>query len=262
MARKDRKGIKWSREETILAFDLYCRTPFGKISQGNPEIIKLAELLGRTPGSVGLKMHNLAHFDPELQKRNVTAMSHFSKLDEEVFIEFANDWTGLSYQAQIIRAKMQNQDISEIIDLGDIDEIPAGQYREQMMKARIGQYFFRMTVLNSYGNRCCVTGLTRFDLLVASHIKPWKVSDEQTERTNPCNGLCLNSLHDKAFDKGLITIDKNYRIIISRKIKSAEMDQETKQWFFGYEKRKIILPDKFLPGKDFIEYHNDVVFQR
>ena len=62
----DRTGIKWSREEIILAFDLYCRTPFGKISQGNPEIIKLAQLLGRTPGSVGLKMHNLAHHDPEL----------------------------------------------------------------------------------------------------------------------------------------------------------------------------------------------------
>ena len=52
----DRTGIKWSREGTILAFALYCRTPFGKISQGNPEIIKLADLLGRTPGSVGLKM--------------------------------------------------------------------------------------------------------------------------------------------------------------------------------------------------------------
>lgn len=80
----NRTGTKWSREETILAFELYCRTPFGKISQGNPEIIELARLLGRTPGSVGLKMHNLAHYDPELQKRNVTAMAHGSKLDEYV----------------------------------------------------------------------------------------------------------------------------------------------------------------------------------
>lgn len=77
---KNRNGVKWSREETILAFDLYCRTPFGKISQNNPAIIELANLLGRTPGSVGLKMHNLAHYDPELQKRNVMAMSHGSKL--------------------------------------------------------------------------------------------------------------------------------------------------------------------------------------
>ena len=148
----DRTGIKWSREEIILAFDLYCRTPFGKISQGNPEIIKLAQLLGRTPGSVGLKMHNLAHHDPELQKRNVTAMAHGSKLDGEIFSEFSRDWTSLSYQAQLIRAKMQNKDISEVIDLGDIDLIPAGKYRDHMMKTRVGQYFFRMAVLNSYEN--------------------------------------------------------------------------------------------------------------
>ena len=102
----ERMGIKWSREETILAFDLYCRTPFRKISQGNPEIIELAQLLGRTPGAVGLKMHNLAHYDPELQKRNITAMAHGSKLDGEIFSEFSMDWTNLSYQAQLIRAKI------------------------------------------------------------------------------------------------------------------------------------------------------------
>lgn len=160
-----------------------------------------------------------------------------------------------------IRAKMQNKDISEVIDLGDINEIPAGEYRNQVMKARVGQYFFRTAVLNSYDNRCCVTGLTKPDLLIASHIKPWKVSDEQTERTNPCNGLCLNSLHDKAFDRGLITLDKNYRIIISTKLKDAEMDADTRLWLMGYEEQQIILPDRFLPGKDFIEYHNDMIFQ-
>lgn len=258
----DRTGVKWSREETILAFDLYCRTPFGKISQGNPEIIELANLLGRTPGSVGLKMHNLAHYDPELQKRNVTAMAHGSKLDGEIFAEFSKDWTNLSYQAQVIRARIQNKDISEIVDLGDVEEIPIGNYREQMMKARVGQYFFRMAVMNSYNNRCCITGLERLDLLVASHIKPWKVSDEHTERTNPSNGLCLNALHDRAFDRGLITLDKDYRVIVSNKLKDAEMDVDTRLWLMGYENRQIILPDKFQPGKDFIEYHNDVIFQR
>ena len=46
----NRNGVKWSSEETILAYELYCRTPFSKIIQSNPEIKKLAELLGRTPG--------------------------------------------------------------------------------------------------------------------------------------------------------------------------------------------------------------------
>ena len=105
----DRTNPNWSREETILAFDLYCRTPFGKIGKKNPDIIELAGLIGRTPGSVALKMHNLAHHDPVLQQRNITALSHGSKLDKQIFEEFSKDWAGLSYQAQVIRAKMQNK---------------------------------------------------------------------------------------------------------------------------------------------------------
>lgn len=118
---KDRNGIKWNREETILAFDLYCRTSFGKISQSNSDIIELAAILGRTPGSVGLKMQNLAHYDPKLKERNVTAMAHGSKLDSQIFAEFYQNWTELSYQAQLIKAKMQGKAITEVID---IDEVP------------------------------------------------------------------------------------------------------------------------------------------
>lgn len=258
---QERNGIKWSREETILAFELYCRTPFSKITQMNKDIIDLANLLGRTPGSVGLKMHNLAHFDPKLQERNVTAMAHGSKLDSVIFEEFSKDWTELSYQTQVIKAKICNTNVEEIVDIGDVKEIPPGEYREQVMKTRIGQYFFRMAVLNSYNNRCCITGLLKQELLVASHIKPWKDSNEQTERTNPCNGLCLNSLHDKAFDRGLITLDKSYHIIISRNIINAAMDNNTRDWFMEYENKQIILPDRFMPGKDFIQYHNDIIFQ-
>ncbi len=259
---KNRNGVKWSREETILAFDLYCRTPFGKIGQSNPNIIELANLLGRTPGSVGLKMHNLAHFDTRLQQRNVIAMAHGSKLDATIYSEFANDWTELSYQAQVIKAKMQSRDVQELITDEDIELIPPGEYRERVMKTRIGQYFFRLSVLSSYGNRCCVTGLSKPELLIASHIKPWKFSDERTERTNPSNGLCLNSLHDKAFDRGLITITSKYKIIVSDALKNAEMDEKTKEWFISYDYKQIYLPDKFLPGKEFIQYHNDVIFQK
>ena len=255
-------GKKWNREETILAFDLYCRTPFGKIGQSNPDIIELANLLGRTPGSVGLKMHNLAHHDPELQSRNVSAMAHGSKLDLEVFEEFSEDWLELSYQAQLIRARMQERSIGENIDLRDIEILPAGEEREQMMKARVGQYFFRTTVLSSYHNSCCITGLARKELLVASHIKPWKDSDAHTERTNPQNGLCLNAFHDKAFDRGMMTVSTDYRIIISDKLKNTSMDEDTKGWLLKYEGKSIVLPEKFLPDKRFLEFHNDVIFQR
>lgn len=256
-------GVKWSREETILAFDLYCRTPFSKIVKSNKDTIELANLLGRTPSSVGLKMANLAHFDPELRARNVSGMANASKLDAEIFQEFSQDWTELSYQAQRIRAKLQRTTIDHIVEIEgfkEVIEIPAGEYREQVIKTRVGQYFFRMSVLSAYRNRCCITGMELLNLLIASHIKPWRDSDEKTERTNPSNGLCLNALHDKALDKGLITIDKNYRVVNSKQIKNAEMDSESRAWLQAYEGKQIVLPDRFYPGMKFVEYHNDMIF--
>lgn len=262
MAEKYR--VKWSREETILAFDLYCRTPFSKISKSNKDIIALANLLGRTPSSVGLKMANLAHFDPELRARNVTGMANASKLDREIFEEFQKDWMGLSYQAQLIRAKLYDKPVDQIVEFEGVQElieIPEGEYHEQMMKTRVGQYFFRTSVLSAYRNKCCITGISLPKILIASHIKPWKDCDEKTERTNPSNGLCLNALHDKAFDKGFITIDNNYQIINSKKLKEVEMDAVTRAWWNSYEGKQIILPDRFYPAKQFIEYHNDVIFR-
>ena len=256
-----RNGTNWTREETILAFELYCRTPFGKISQSNREIIELASLIGRTPSSVALKMHNLAHYDPRLRARNVSAMSHGSRLDPLVFDEYYKNLEELTYQASIIKNRLTGELLLEN-NRNDFSDIPPGEYKEQLIRTRLGQNFFRAAVLNSYGNRCCITGLSVPNLLIASHIKPWSQSDAKTERTNPQNGLCLNPFHDRAFDQGLITIDKNYQIIISSKLSEARMDDETQSWFMGYEGKTIILPDKFAPGQDFIEYHNDVIFKR
>ncbi len=93
----ERYRKKWNREETIPAFDLYCKIPFSKISKTNKDIIALAETLGRTPSSVGLKMANLAHYAPELIARSVKGMSNASKLDKEIVEEFNGDWEELTY---------------------------------------------------------------------------------------------------------------------------------------------------------------------
>ena len=175
----ERYREKWTREETILAFDLYCKTPFSKITKTNKDIISLAETLGRTPSAVGLKMANLAHYDPALIARNVKGMSNASKLDKEIVEEFNGDWEELSYQAQLILSKYKHTDIRILNPELCIDDIPAGTDVERETKVRVGQYFFRLSVLSAYGNSCCVTGMKTSDLLIASHIKPWKVSDER-----------------------------------------------------------------------------------
>ncbi len=259
----DKHGTKWTREETILAYDLYCRTPFAKIHKANKEIIELANLIGRTPSSVGLKMANLAHFDPEIKARNLRGMSNASKLDKIIFEEFHNDWEELSYKAQLIKADFIGTTINKLNKefTIDIESLPEGSDVSIETKRRVGQYFFRTAVLAAYGNSCCITGLRAPELLVASHIKPWKDSNEKTERTNPKNGLCLNALHDKAFDRGFITLDNDYKIIVSERLKEFPMDLKTKDWLVSYDKKTIVLPDKFLPDKEFIQYHNDVVFR-
>lgn len=257
---QDKIRRNWTREETILAFDLYCRTPFSKIGSTNKDIISLASLIGRTPGAVGLKMANLASHDEDLKARNIKGMSNGSKLDKEIFDEFSNNWEELSFQAQLIRLRYCGN-TSNLDNIVEIETIPEGLEKSTEIRSRVGQYFFRMSILASYNNKCCVTGLAEPIMLIASHIKPWAVSDIKTERTNPRNGLCLNSFHDRAFDQGLITLDNNYRIIISPKINEVSMDEETRKWFFSYNKKEIVLPDKFIPAKEFIEYHNDVIFK-
>ena len=71
---------KWTREELIIAFNLYCKIPFGKIHIHNPDIISLAKILGRTPSAVSWKLANFASLDPFLKKRNISGASHGSKL--------------------------------------------------------------------------------------------------------------------------------------------------------------------------------------
>lgn len=257
-----RTGLNWTLEETILAFDLYCKTPFSKISQTNKEIMELANLIGRSPGAVALKMHNLAHFDPELQKRNVKAMSNGSKLDSQVWEDFSGNWSELSFRAQKLLAELNHENVEYRIDDPVLKSFPEGREREQLVRMRINQDFFRKSVLASYGNRCCITMLPIPELLNASHIKPWKDCDPKTEMLNPSNGLSLNTFHDRAFDGGFITIDTNYCIKISSLVRRKEKVENIRDWLLKYEGEKIQLPHRFMPSKVYLEYHNDVVFRR
>ena len=58
--------VLWTREELILAINLYCKLPFGKLHQNNPEIKHLAQLIGRSNGSLAYKLVNFASLDPSL----------------------------------------------------------------------------------------------------------------------------------------------------------------------------------------------------
>lgn len=55
----------WTREQLIVAFNLYCKIPFAKAVQTNPEVIRVASIIGRSPGAVAFKLGNFGSFDSE-----------------------------------------------------------------------------------------------------------------------------------------------------------------------------------------------------
>jgi len=187
----------WTREETIIAFNVYCKIPFKRSSKFNPTVIKYAELIDRTPSALNMKIGNIGRLDPELKKQGIVGLKHGSKLEEEVWEEFNGDWESLAFESEALIAKLSDKSIEEVVEIEDIKE---GVDKEVLVKQRVNQNFFRSTILSSYYFKCCITGLSIPEFLVSSHIVPWSKNKEN--RLNPRNGLCLNSLHDKAFDRG------------------------------------------------------------
>jgi len=249
MSTVERKA--WTRDELILAINLYCKTPFGRIHMRNPDIINLAHLLGRSPGSVSYKLANFASIDPSLSRKGA---SNVSKLDKEVWNEFFENWDEMSYKSEIASSKVQEKPLE--LELDETIQIPEGKTRETVVKTRVNQSFFRKTILSSYG-ACCITGLEIPELLVASHIVPW--SKDEKNRTNPRNGLCLNYLHDKAFDVGLIAIDENFKVIASQRIKDAHIKKS--RMLLDYIGAEINMPQRFLPDQEFLTYHRENIFK-
>lgn len=206
-----------------------------------------------------MKVGNFGRLDPELRKRGITGLVHGSKLEEEVWEEFNGNWDKLAYESELLIAKLEGTGIQEPKEM-DPKLFPQGTDRETIVKTRINQSFFRSTILASYNTKCCITGLAIPELLIASHIIPWSTNPEN--RTNPHNGLCLNSIHDRAFDRGLITISPDYKILISDYVGSYSQDNAVESLFKKHHNQSIILPDRFLPSKEFLDYHSKTIFKK
>jgi len=256
-----KKGQKlWTRDELILAINLYCKLPFGRLHNRNPEIINLAFLIGRTPSSVAYKLVNFASLDPSLKARGIKGASNASNHDKEIWNEFFNNWESLPYESEKLLAKFERTSVEALNKIPE-EELPKeGKTREAIVKVRVNQSFFRATILAAYNETCCITGIQQPEFLIAGHIKPWGVDEKS--RLNPRNGISINALHDKAFENGLITISTDLKIKISSVLKKQNKSETIQNYFLKYENRSIILPSRFLPDVEFLKYHNDKKFKQ
>ena len=106
-------------------------------------------------------------------------------------------------------------------------------------------------ILTRYEGRCCITGLAVERLLVASHIVPWAEAPEL--RLNPRNGLCLNALHDRAFDLGLMTITDDFRVALSPEIRDA--DPLGADYLLRFDGAPLRLSSRFSPDVALLDRH-------
>ena len=248
----------WTRNELILALDLYFRLPFGRLNRTTPEVIELANLIGRTNNSVALRLVNFAACDPVIIKSGRTGMPGGLSICKPIWDEFFENKENLFFEAQHIKAKLLHSSVEKLVGISDKDLV--GKDKQTIVKQRVNQYAFRSMILNLYEKRCAITGINIPELLIASHIIPW--AENQKERLNPENGLCLSALYDRAFDQGLIGFDNQYRVLLADKLKTYTSELYYEKHFASIEGQTITLPEYHQPNKLFLEWHRDCIFNK
>jgi putative restriction endonuclease len=250
------KRVPWSSDQLLVAFRLYCRTPFGRLHRGNREIIELSRKIGRTPSALAMKACNFASLDPEQRKRKITALANASRADRDLWKRFEQNPEEVVSEAEEAYARIAGRDVIAAEVEFEAPEGPSEVAR--VIRARRLQGFFRDAVLVSYENRCALSGIALADLLNASHIIPW--SKDIHRRADPRNGIALNVLYDRAFDRGLITFDSSLRVVVSRRLRKEPIAPLQLQALLQLEGRTLRSPVRFAPDPEALEYHREHVF--
>lgn len=244
----------WTREQLLKTLALYCQLPFGKMHSRNPAVVVLASIIERTPSAVALKLVNFASLDPDLRARGVGGMGNTSATDRAIWTEFFGRWDVLadnSVGIEPLEVVDRKRSVSPSAPIG-----PTEVLRETTQ--RRGQAFFRAAVIAAHDGKCCITGITSAAMLRASHIVPW--SHDPALRLDPRNGLCLNALHDAAFDRGLITLSDRFVLQVSKRVKAEVPASIYNEMFESRAGSPITMPERFTPSPEMLKFHRRKVF--
>jgi putative restriction endonuclease len=270
----------WTRPELLQTLRLYMRLPFGRLHRLNPDIIAVAAQIGRTPSAVSMKACNFASLDDAITSTGRSGLSGASSADRALWSEFMTN-------PESVAAEMEAAYESATGDIAPIESTtgatgstnatgatgsasaqltsnvvpltsPADTEIERLIRTRRVQSFFRATVLTSYDTRCAITGLSEPQLLNASHIIPW--SEDVRRRADPTNGICLNALFDRAFDRGLITFDADLRVVVSPHLQDIARNAPLACSLLEAHGRPLSLPARFTPDRDAVAWHCTHIF--
>jgi len=87
--------VKWTREHTLIALNLYTKLPFGQLHRQNPIIMEVAAKMGRNANSLAMKLVNFASLDPVQRARGIKGLEGASRQDREMWNEFQGNLSTL-----------------------------------------------------------------------------------------------------------------------------------------------------------------------
>jgi len=250
----------WTKEELILALNLYLMLSFGKLHSRTPEIIHMAKIIGRTANSVAKRLNNFASVDPYHKQRGIRGLPGGIKQVQPIWDEFINNKDDLIFESEKILANKENVSLEQKYSgiLRNIEHLK-GDMKLRGVKTRVNQNVFGEIGLTNYDGKCAVSGIDVPAFLRASHIIPW--SKNEDERLNSSNGICLSSLYDCAFEAGYIAINEKFEVVLSTELKKKVRLPWFSNYFAELDGKKKQLPKKYPPEKEFLKYHMDEVFR-
>ncbi|MFB6264813.1 MAG: HNH endonuclease [Bradymonadaceae bacterium] len=198
-----------------------------------------------------MKLNNFAAVDHTLDR---TGLKNVAKIDRELWEEYWRDLDRLARVSELIAETISNAEEPSTELRDRITELE-DQYDEaltQEHQRRLGQNFFRKTLLGNYGCRCAVCQLPHESLLDAAHIVPWSESEDTKLRLDPTNGIALCKIHHAGFDEDLLRIHpENFRVEIDTDVKQCDAEA-TMKMFNAYDGNEIELPEKFPPKSELL----------
>ena len=116
-------AVKWTREHFLIALNLYCKLPFGKLHKGKPIIIEAAEKMGRTPNSLAMKLCNFAALDPVQQARGIRGLPGATKQDERCGTSSMRNLSALGTESEELLHDLFTKDESKEVDFLARDKV-------------------------------------------------------------------------------------------------------------------------------------------
>lgn len=248
MAKRDYSDL----EDAVCLF-LYLKHGRKQLYDTDPDVIKLANSIGRTPTSVAYKLANFISVDPGSNRRG---FEHISKTDRKIWNAYQDDLESLEsiYELMLSGSSTAEEVLHEerMIDEGDF-HIPDST---GVAPIRAGKEKIRLNALSFYSGRCAICGLDHPKLLVSSHIVPW--SANEYVRGDPRNVILLCPLHDKLFDLGFIAIADDFSVIVSSALDRHEVAKRTVMSIVG---QKLNAPTNYPPKVEYLQYHRQHIFK-